>query len=118
MHPDAEVIFFLGDGLYDAETLAARAGDKAWLVVRGNCDYSSVFRGAPASKTESITLMGKRIVYTHGDLYGVKYGDEGLLRLADDFAALYDEVYITNSYHDWDKEDLPKNVHVTDIINQ
>lgn len=33
-------------------------------------------------------------------------------------AALYDEVYITNSYHDWDKEDLPKNVHVTDIINQ
>lgn len=83
MHPDAEVIFFLGDGLYDAETLAARAGDKAWLVVRGNCDYSSVFRGAPASKTESITLMGKRIVYTHGDLYGVKYGDEGLLRLAE-----------------------------------
>lgn len=31
-------------------------------------------------------------------------------------AALYDEVYITNSFHDWDKEDLPKNVHVTDII--
>ena len=31
-------------------------------------------------------------------------------------AALYDEVYITNSYHDWNKEDLPKNVHVTDII--
>ena len=31
-------------------------------------------------------------------------------------ATLYDEVYITNSYHDWDKEDLPKNVHVTDII--
>lgn len=32
-------------------------------------------------------------------------------------AALYDEVRITNSYHDWNKEDLPKNVHVTDIIN-
>ena len=31
-------------------------------------------------------------------------------------AALYDEVYITNSFHDWDKEILPKNVHVTDII--
>lgn len=31
-------------------------------------------------------------------------------------ASLYDEVYITNSYHDWDKEDLPRNVHVTDII--
>lgn len=31
-------------------------------------------------------------------------------------AALYDEVYITNSYHDWDKEDLPENVFVTDII--
>ena len=33
-------------------------------------------------------------------------------------AALYDEVSITNSYHDWNKEDLPKNVHITDIINE
>ena len=32
-------------------------------------------------------------------------------------AALYDEVYITNSYPDWNKEDLPKNVHVTDSIH-
>lgn len=32
-------------------------------------------------------------------------------------AALYDEVYITNSYYDWEKEGLPANVHVKDITN-
>lgn len=30
-------------------------------------------------------------------------------------AEVYDEVYITNSYHDWDKEDLPSNVFVRNI---
>ena len=52
-------------------------------MVRGNCDYSSIALGAPVEKTSSITLMDKRIVFTHGDLYGVKYGEEGLLRLAE-----------------------------------
>lgn len=33
-------------------------------------------------------------------------------------ATLYDEVYITNSYHDWNKEELPKNVYVTNIIDK
>ena len=83
LHKDAEVIFFLGDGLSDAEIVASRFKDKAWLFVRGNCDYSSVAFGATAEKTSSITLEGKRIVFTHGDLYGVKYGEDGLLRLAE-----------------------------------
>ena len=83
LHPDAEVVFFLGDGLADAESLAEKYTDKAWLMVRGNCDYSSVSLGRAVEKTEAITLMGKRIVYTHGDLYGVKYGEEGLIRLAE-----------------------------------
>jgi putative phosphoesterase len=74
LHPDAEVIFFLGDGLSDADSLAVYFTDKAWVCVRGNCDFSGFFRNAPAMKTEEITLMGKRIVLTHGDLYDVKYG--------------------------------------------
>lgn len=82
LHPDAEAVFFLGDGLSDAEALAIQYREKAWLIVRGNCDYSSMCLGAPAEKTESINLMGKKIVYTHGDLYGVKYGEQGLLQLA------------------------------------
>ena len=83
LHPDAEVVFFLGDGLSDAELLAMQYKNAAWLMVRGNCDYSSVALGSQVEKTSSITLMDKRIVYTHGDLYGVKYGEDGLIRLAE-----------------------------------
>ena len=83
LHPDAEVVFFLGDGLSDAEMLSAQFPGMAWLLVRGNCDYLGVFRGASVEKTDSVTLMGKRIVFTHGDLYGVKYGESGVLRLAE-----------------------------------
>ncbi len=38
----------------------------------------SVLRGAQIKKTEEITLLGKKIFLTHGDLYGVKYGTERL----------------------------------------
>ena len=82
MHPDAEVVFFLGDGLSDADSLAVYYNDKAWIAVRGNCDFSGFFRNSPALKTEEITLMGKRIVLTHGDIYDVKYGLDRLKYLA------------------------------------
>ena len=39
--------------------------------------------------------------------------EEGIKRVA----SVYDKIYITNSYRDWDKwEELPKNVHVTKFI--
>lgn len=31
-------------------------------------------------------------------------------------ASVYDEVYITNSYTNWDKEELPKNVKVINVL--
>lgn len=82
-HPDCEVVFFLGDGLSDAEMLAMSDPTKSWLFVRGNCDYRSFLSGEKVEKVASITLMGKKIVYTHGDLYGAKYGSDGLLLLAE-----------------------------------
>lgn len=72
-HPDAEVVFFLGDGLADAERVARDFTDKAWIAVRGNCDSSPIFRDREILKVDSITLGGVRIVLTHGDLYCVKY---------------------------------------------
>ncbi len=87
LHPDAEVVFFLGDGLSDIEPLIAANENICWLPVRGNCDYTSVVASREIGKTERISLCGKRIVYTHGDLYGVKYGLGGVLKLADDSAA-------------------------------
>lgn len=84
MHSDAEVIFFLGDGLCEAELLRAEFSDKIWVAVRGNCDFFAYFGDAPAEKTETLWLAGYKISATHGDLYGAKYGLGGLIKLARD----------------------------------
>ena len=83
LHPDAEVVFFLGDGLYDVAHFVMNDKNRAWLCVRGNCDTAIRVGCMEAPKTASITLCGKKIVYTHGDLYGVKYGTDGLKLLAE-----------------------------------
>ena len=87
LHPDAEVVFFLGDGLSDIEPYLNLRPTCTWLFVRGNCDYTGSVLGFSAEKTASITLMNKKIVYTHGDLYGVKYGYDGVIRLAEERGA-------------------------------
>ena len=86
-HPDAEVVFFLGDGLSDADLISSGDSGRAWLTVAGNCDLSPMFRGAFVKKTDAITLEGHRIVLTHGDLYGAKYGIGGLIALAKERSA-------------------------------
>ena len=85
-HPDAEVVFFLGDGLRDLEDFIL---DRkiAFFAVQGNCDYNGLLGESFVKKTDSITLMGKRIFFTHGDLYGVKYGLDGVKKLALDHNA-------------------------------
>ncbi len=85
-HRDAEVVFFLGDGL--ADMLYLKEADRnvgrcrMYLPVRGNCDHSYLIPDSDVKKTDEIELLGKRIVYTHGDLYNAKYGDTALLYLA------------------------------------
>ena len=81
-HRDAEVVFFLGDGLSDADSIANYDSRRSWVAVRGNCDFCNLFCGKEAAKTEQITLMGKKILATHGDLYQVKYGLENIKSLA------------------------------------
>ena len=82
MHPDAEAVFFLGDGLAEIDTLRAGYPEKFWIAVRGNCDFYSSFQGTTARKTETVRLSGYTITATHGDLYGVKSGIGGLVSLA------------------------------------
>ena len=81
-HPDAEVVFFLGDGLSDADALASFDNKRMWIAVRGNCDFRRLFCGRDTLKTEEIMLEGKRIIATHGDVYQVKWGLENLKSLA------------------------------------
>ena len=83
MHSDAEVIFFLGDGLSDLEPFVNNR-NVAILAVRGNCDRDFVLGNMAVKKTDSINIEGHRIVFTHGDLYGVKYGLDGAIRLAEE----------------------------------
>ena len=79
---DAEVVFFLGDGIYEAEILAGEDSRRTWIAVKGNGDFYSEFNSHVLKKTESINLCGFNIALTHGDLFGVKCGNDGLLRFA------------------------------------
>lgn len=86
MHPDAEVVFFLGDGLSDFDELIYDRS-RMWIAVRGNWDTSGLLGDNYVKKTDSITLMGYRIFLTHGDMYGVKYGLDGISAMAVDHRA-------------------------------
>ena len=74
-HKDAEVIFFLGDGLSDFAGINFQSYNMAFFAVKGNCDFNSVryFNPEP-QKEDSVELMGRKIVFTHGDLYEAKRG--------------------------------------------
>ena len=79
MHRDAEVVFFLGDGLSDVYELIRDFPAVTFYLVRGNCDFSSFY--SDTEKTLFLTLSGKKIAMTHGDLFGVKGGLGALISL-------------------------------------
>ncbi len=81
-NPDADVVFFLGDGLSDIEDIFYKFPNIKFLAVKGNCDFRYIVFGEAVQKTAEIYLEGKKIIYTHGDLYGAKYGKAGLSDLA------------------------------------
>ena len=68
-------VFFLGDGIRDIEHISPSFGNIPLYCVRGNCDLAC---DEPLSRLE--ILCSKRIFFTHGHEYGVKYGTERLLK--------------------------------------
>lgn len=68
-HSDAKAVCHLGDGEREISYLAQEFPDRDFYCVRGNCDFSS---DAPALRLER--LGGKRVLLSHGHLYGVKGG--------------------------------------------
>ncbi|MDR3596584.1 metallophosphoesterase [Clostridium sp.] len=62
----ADILIHLGDNIEDVEVLERGFGGKVYAVA-GNCDYSSKY-----PKEGIIEVNGKKIFFTHGDLYGVK----------------------------------------------
>lgn len=79
---DCDAVFFLGDGIRGAESLSEFDNMRSWFFVLGNCDFKTEALGNAVPKTDEIIIEGKKIVFTHGDLYGVKSDMRGLIALA------------------------------------
>ena len=72
--PGAEILVFLGDGAADAAFFAQEPGKQAYLV-RGNCDG-----GSELPLWQEFSVLGKKVLCTHGHQSQVKFGLDGLLR--------------------------------------
>ncbi len=70
LHPDADLIVFLGDGLREAERVLEDHRGISSFTVAGNCDWS--FHDHVPLAT--LDLDGKKIVCCHGHSFGVKSG--------------------------------------------
>ena len=66
---NAKHIFFLGDNVSDIEDFVFLYPERVFHTVCGNCDFGSAVQSAGLE-----VLEGKRIFYTHGHNYSVKYG--------------------------------------------
>lgn len=70
----ADVFIFLGDCERDIEDAQSVFPGKQFLKVAGNCDFGS------ESQTDGETVIsGKRIFYTHGHIYHVKFGPSTII---------------------------------------
>ncbi len=79
-HPDADAVFFLGDGAVFFLSQKEKYPNTAFFAVAGNCDIGASAFGIRAA--EQITLEGKRIFFCHGHTYGVKGGLGNLISAA------------------------------------
>lgn len=77
LEPDAKHIFFLGDCVGDMEDFEFLYPDKTFYLVSGNCDYFSTVPSVNIAIVDN-----KKILYTHGHTYNVKYGITKLLQSA------------------------------------
>jgi len=64
---DADILIHLGDNIDDVEVLKSGFKGEVYAVA-GNCDYSAQY-----PKEVIIEVNGRKIFFTHGDLYGVKH---------------------------------------------
>ena len=74
-NPGADLFLHLGDGAKDFEEAGWLFPDTVRKAVRGNCDFGYDME---LLKEGTLEVEGKRIFYTHGDLYRVKQGLEEL----------------------------------------
>lgn len=71
---NTDIIIHLGDCVEDVEILKEEFNGEVYAV-EGNCDNLNKY-----PREDIIEVNGKRIYFTHGDLYGVKHGLDNLKR--------------------------------------
>ena len=80
---NADLIVHCGDGTRgEAMWLTDNIKHAAVVCVRGNCDFMSGLKDV-----EFLDICSKRIMITHGHLFGVKYGLENLSYKAEEEGA-------------------------------
>lgn len=77
-HGSYDILVHCGDKYKDGEKFADRLNIKNLYRVPGNCDFD--MSGRPLVLTE--VIEGKRVLITHGHIYGVKSGIEKLKEYA------------------------------------
>ena len=125
-HRDVKDIFFLGDKTNDIEDFIYMYNDKNFHIVSGNCDFASNY-----PNTDICTVENKRILFTHGNIFGVKSGTGGIIRAAKERncdIALFghthvpkteyaDGIYIVNPGSCSHSRDGANSYAVIDIVN-
>ena len=75
-HPEAQALFFLGDGEREVHDVCRSFPQVTLFAVRGNCD---VFSSLPDELP--VELFGRRFFLAHGHRFGVKGGLGHLCRI-------------------------------------
>ena len=76
LHPNADAVLFLGDGIRDLPDSVYR-GAWSFAGVRGNCDlFGAGNSDFPFFSELTLNLESYTVMMMHGDAYGVKHGTE------------------------------------------
>ena len=95
---DCSVVFFLGDGIDQAERLRDTYKDKKFILVRGNNDWYSQADTEAYKYIEGVTLMA-----CHGHKFNVRFSLRELLSSAQSVRAnvvLYGHTHKSGLYND------------------
>ena len=95
---DCSIVFFLGDGMDEAEKLRDRHKDKKFILVKGNNDWYSQADTEAYKYIEGVTLMA-----CHGHLCNVRFALRSLLNAAESVRAniaLYGHTHKSGMYND------------------
>ena len=95
---DCSVVFFLGDGIDEAEKMKERHKDKKFILVKGNNDWYSQVDTEAYKYIEGLTIMS-----CHGHKFNVRFSLRDLLKSAESVRAdiaLYGHTHKSAMYND------------------